>query len=165
MQLTKVISTSIDKVSRRLVKILRFGNNDVQEPFQANNFGVDSNPIAGMVAVYSATSENGANVIVGYLNKNQMANPGEIRIFSTDSDGNLKTYLWLTADGEIKIGGDIDNAMRYSPLKDELDNFKTQIQAELVKIATGITGVGGAYVPGTLTIDISGAKINEIKTP
>ena len=164
MQLTKILSTRIDGLGRRLVKVLRFGSSDVQEPFQASNFGIDSNPIKDMVAVYSKTTENGKNVIIGYLNKNQISAPGETRIFSVDSSGNLKTYIWLTSGGIIEMGGNADNAVKYSPLNSGMQDFKTQIQAELAKIATGITTAGGAYTPGTLSIDISTSKIDNIKT-
>lgn len=165
MQTLKVIASTLDKLGRRLVKAYRYGVIDVQTPLQANPPGLDSSPIKDMVAVYSKTDEDGTRAIVGYFNKNQVAAEGESRLYSIDANGNLKTYIWLKNTGTMELGGNADNAIRYSPLSSELDNFKTQIQDELVKIATGITTAGGAYTPGTLTIDISASKITTIKTP
>jgi len=65
---------------------------------------------------------------------------------------------------EIQYLGDDDNLVKYAALSSELTSFKNLVQAELVKIQTGITGVGGAYTPGTLSIDISDSKIDELKT-
>jgi hypothetical protein len=45
MQLTRVISTQLDSLNRRLIKVLRFGKSDVQTPFQALPHGIDSNPV------------------------------------------------------------------------------------------------------------------------
>lgn len=165
MELTKIISSKIDKLKRRLIMVSRFGEYDTREPFQANNFGIDSNPIKDMIAVYSGTNENGKSVIIGYLNRNQLAEPGETRIFSVDSGGDLKTYIWLTKTGTIKLGGDADNAVRYSPLNTGLNNLVTQLQTELVSIAAGISAAGGSYSPGMLSVDISNSKVDKITTP
>ena len=35
-----------------------------------------------MVAIFAETSNNSEAVIIGYINKNQVAGPGEKRIFS-----------------------------------------------------------------------------------
>lgn len=165
MNLSKVISSEFDNLKKRLVKVLRFGKDDVQTAQEAAPFGTDSNPIKDMIAVYMPTSERGKNVIVGYLNKNQLAEVGEHRIYSTDSGGELKAYVWLKNDGNIELLGTGDNLVKYSPLNQELQEFKTAIQAELVKIQAGLTGVGGAYAPGSLTVNISDAKIEKIKVP
>lgn len=117
-----------------------------------------------MVAIYAETGTKGNEVIIGYINKNQIADVGEFRTFSTDADGAVKFYIHQKNDGTCLLGGDADNAVRYQKLDDGLQQFKNLITAELVKIQTGITGVGGAYSPGTLTVDISQSKINEIKT-
>jgi len=187
--ITRVVSTSFDDLKRRIIKLTRFGKNDVKSAFECAPYGTDTNPIKNMVAIYSETAEKGRKVIIGYINPNQLADVGEHRIYSTDAAGNLKAFLWLKkdgtfqlggidgvdggseiviefkGDGTIALGGDADNLVRYGPLADALSNEKTGLQAELIKIQTAITGLGGAYVPGTITIDISGAKINEIKSP
>jgi hypothetical protein len=164
LAISKLNSTSFDNLQRRIVKVLRFGQNDVQSPIESAPYGHDANPVKDMVAVYGETREQGKTVIVGYINVNQLAEVGENRLYSTNSQGQLQTYIWLKANGDILLGGDADNSVRYSPLSSELTAFKNSLQTELVKIQTGLSGVGGVYTPGTLTIDISQAKIEEIKT-
>ena len=66
----------------------------MQTSIEAMPYGVDSNPIKDMVAVYSETTGKGETVIIGYLNKNLKAEVGEFRTFSTDSNGGRKVlYL------------------------------------------------------------------------
>lgn len=164
MQLVKIISTSFDSLSRRIPKFLRLGLNDVQTANEAAPFGIDSNPISGMIAIYSKTAVKGDEVIIGYLNPNQLAEVGETRLYSTDTSGSLKIFLWLKADGTIQLGGTADNAVRYIPLNQGLQDFKIAMQQELVAIAAGIASAGGSYSPGTLSIDIADSKIDEITT-
>lgn len=162
---SKLNSTSFDDLKRRVVKLLRFGKNDVQSPIEAAPYGHDSNPIKDMIAIYGTTQRQGDTVVIGYINVNQLAEVGENRLYSTNANGDLQTYVWLKNNGDILLGGDADNAVRYSPLSNELTAFKNLIQTELGKIQTAIVGVGGVYTPGTLTLDISQAKTDKIKTP
>ncbi len=163
MNLATIISTEINNLSQRVSKFLRFGLNDVQTAIQTAPYGVDSNPIKGMIAVYGATSEKGKPVIIGYINKNQLADVGETRIFSTDENGVLQTFIWLQNDGIMEIGGDVDNMVRFSELKSGFDELKSDFNAFL----THVHGAAGTpptppATPSTASIDDS--KINEIKT-
>ena len=144
--------------------MLRFGTSDVQEPIQVAPHGIDSNPVKGMKAIYSPTNERGKNIIIGYMNADMLAAVGETRVFATDADGDLKTFIWLKADGSMQLGGSADNAVRYSPLNDGLQDLKTAINAELVKVQTAIVSIGGAYSRVDVSVDITDSKIDEIKT-
>lgn len=139
--------------------------NDTVQAKQIAPYGIDSAPVKQVVAIYSGTDSVKDCVVLGYIVPNQLASPGENRLFSSDADGNLKAYIWLKNDGTILIGGNADNAVRYAPLDAGLQQLVGQLQSELSSIASGIAGAGGVYVPGTLSLDISGAKINEVKTP
>ena len=176
MNLVKTISTELDNMNRRVVKFLRFGRSDVQTSLQASSPGVDANPIKNMVAVYASTEEKGKTVIIGYINKNQIANPGEYKIFSMNNEGDEKTYIYLKNDGTMEIGGSSDNMVRYSILKDEYDKTKDALDA-IIDVLTGVpinepgngapsalqTSLSGA-LSGKVTGDITGSKIDEIKT-
>jgi hypothetical protein len=177
MQLTSIISTRIEtgvgSLKRRLIKLTRFGKDDVQEPFQANNYGIDSNPIKGMVAVYAATGENGKNVVIGYINKNLKAAPGELRTFATDENGSEAFYTWMKATGIIEIGGDSNFAVKFNELKVEFNKLKADYNSHILEYNTHVhpgvtTGSGSTAIttPSTKTntSNIDNAKNDKIKT-
>ena len=140
-----VISTRLDSTGRSLIKYLRYGSSDVQESLEVSPYGVDSNPIVGMVALYSKTGEIGKPVIVGYVNKNKLAEIGEYRAFSTDDKGNLKTYVHLKNDGIMLLGGDEDNAVKFSELKKGYDELKKDHNELVSKWNAFVL----SYVPGS----------------
>lgn len=160
MDLVKTISTSFDSFSRRIIKVLRFGLSDVQQTFEASPVGIDSNPAKDLIAIYSDTSRNGESAIIGYIKKNQLADVGELRLFSTDNNNVQKFFVWLKNDGTIQIGGNNDNAVRYAALNAAIQTYLTALNTA---IAAGVASGGGAYTPPS-PLDISAAKINEIKT-
>lgn len=164
MNLVKVLSTTVDSLQRRVVKALRMGKEDVQTSFDISSYGIDSNPIAGMIAVYEMTS-SGQTVIVGYINKNKLAGVGELRLYSTDANGTEKFFAWFKNDGTMQLGGTAHNLVRFTPLQTGLQNQDTAINTELTKIAAAINAiVPGSYIPTPISTNISSAKINEIKT-
>jgi len=86
-------------------------------------------------------------------------NQGESKVYSTDSDGNQQGFINLKNDGTIEINGDTDNAVSYSDLNTALQGLASAINSSL---ATKQDGSGTA---GTLTLDLSAAKVNEVKLP
>ena len=164
IRLVKVISTEFDKAKRRVVKALGLGKGDVQTPLEASPFGSDSNPPPGLRAIYAKTGTKGDTFIIGYINLDQVAEVGEHRLFSTDEQGNLAFEARMRNDGTFEIGGSVDNLTRHNALNIELQKLVVALQAELALIAIGIAAGGGAYTPGVLSLDISNAKIEELKT-
>lgn len=159
----KVISTEIKK-AQRVIKILRLGLSDVQTAEESVPFGIDSAVPKDFIAIYAPTSAKGT-VIIGYLNKNQLAETGEMRIYSTNSAGNeVKMYIHLKTDGTAVFGGEADNLVRFTPVDDAIKDIKAFLQQELPLIAAGIATGGGSYTPGTPTFDVADAKIEEFKT-
>jgi hypothetical protein len=174
MILSKVISSEIANLGRRIVKLLVNGRSDVRTARQAGPYGIDSNPVKGMTAIYSATGVAGKAVVIGYLNVNQLAGLGELRAYSTDAGGELKTYLWLKNDGTMELGGNAKNLARFQELEDGFNQLRSD-HNDLVNAlnthmhptaATGPPSVPtGAGIPAAQSMaDISGAKIEEIKT-
>lgn len=173
MNFVKVDSFSIDSVMRRVVKFLRLGKSDTQTSFEVGPFGVDGAPLKDWIAVYAPTGEKGKTVIIGYINKNQKAAAGEVRLYSVDSEGEEKFYTWLKANGTMELGGTDDNAVRYSKLEEAFNELKTDFNT-LVNTYNGHTHTGVTPGPGstgttpaagtTSNADITPAKIDEIKT-
>ena len=161
ISLAQVKSVFVEK-SKRLLKVIQFGP---KTAMNAAPFGDDSHPLKDMVAIYAKTAERGEPVILGYLNKNQIASVGEKRMFSLTPSGELSFAIHLKNDGICEIGGNVDNMIRYQPLDTAVQAMNAHVNQELVKIATAITGVGGTYTPQPLNMDISASKIESIKTP
>ena len=163
ISLVKVISTSVE-LGRRIIKVLRLGKQDVQTPIQAGPFGSDVNPPANIRAVYVRTGTKGDTFIVGFINIDQVAEVGENRQFSTDTDGNLIFQARMRNDGTYEIGGSQDNLIRFASFDTQIQKLSADINTELTKIASGIATAGGAYTPAPISIDMSSAKIDELKT-
>jgi hypothetical protein len=173
-RLVKVLSTEIDQRARRIIKYLGFGRHDVRTSKQIGPYGTDAHPIPGMRALYVKSAQNGEVLIVGYINRNALAAVGEHRIYSTDTDGVVKTYIHLKNDGVMLLGGDADYAVRFNALKSEFDKLVEDHNSLVSKFNSHVhPGVqaGGGSTGATLTTenpstaDISGAKIETIKTP
>lgn len=165
MKTSKVDSNRIVVGIKRLIKFIGLGSKDVQEVRQLAPFGIDSAPIKDMVAVYSETGVKGESVVLGYFNRSLLADSGEFRTYSVDSNGEVKFYIWQKKNGTCEIGGNTHNLVRYTPLNSGLQAFITDLKAELLLIQTGIIAGGGTYTPTpTLGININGSKIDEIKT-
>ena len=143
----------------RSIKVLQFGAKtaDVVAPF-----GDDSAPLKDMTAIYAETTNVGESVVIGYINTNQIALPGEKRIFSLDASGNLSTYIHLQTDGTMHLGGNTDNVVQYNPLLTGLVANDDLVNAELAKIAIAIGTLGGSYVPGVVSTDIALAKVDGV---
>lgn len=173
MNFVKVISTEFNGLKNRVVKFFRYGPSDVQTSLETSPAGIDSNPFKGMIALYAPTSKKGKTVIIGYIKQDQLAAIGELRLFSTDDKGAQKTYIWLKNDGNMEVGGNDDNLVRYSELKKAFDKLKTDlnnfIQIYNAHVHPGVVS-GGSSTSSTPTVgsvssaDVSGAKIDNIKT-
>lgn len=162
LNLVKVISTDYDTFKKRIVKLLRLGRNDVQTALEVSPFGLDSNPLKDMIAVYSPTNEQGKTVLLGYLNKNQKAQVGEFRTFCVDSRGTQIFYTWLKNNGTYEIGGNNDNIVRYAKLDIALQDEVNKINIELGKISAAIATAGGSYTPTPISVDILPSKVTEV---
>lgn len=158
--LAKISQTYIEK-GKRILKFLEFGAKTSHESMP---FGYDGNPLKDIVAIHAKTSNNSENVIIGYINENQLADVGEVRIYSLDSNKTVKSVFWLKNDGTIELNGNTYSLVRYEPLESSIKQLDQKINAELAKIATAIAGVGGAYVSTPISTDISQAKAKNIKT-
>lgn len=152
-------SAIIDK-GIRILKVYEYGVKTAKESMP---FGDDSQPLENMTAIFARTGENGDNVIVGYINTNQIATEGEKRIYSLKSDGSLSIDIMLRTDGTLEIGGDENTVVRFDPLKTAIEKSDLDINTELVKIQTALATVGGVYTPGTINTDISSSESENIK--
>lgn len=164
MNWSKFFSSVLDSFGHRTVKVSGYGTVTAD---QVAPFGDDSCPPQGWDTIYCETDTDEQPVIIGYVNTNCLAGPGEKRMFSMrlNEDGSYSEafYTWMKADGTYEIGGVVDNLVRYAALNEALQEQINKMQEQLTLISVGIATAGGSYTPGDITLDISGAKINEIK--
>lgn len=171
ISLTKYFSSIIDSTGHRIVKVLS-GFLGAATADQVAPFGDDSCPVNGMDAIYAETESDELRVVIGYINLTQLAAEGEKRLFSLKKviaeDGSVSYeqafYTWHKNDGTYEMGGNVDNAVRYAALNIGLQAQIIKMEGQLTLIATAIAVAGGSYTPGDISLDISGAKIDEIKT-
>lgn len=155
-----IFKSAIIEGKKRILTVLQFGPKTADEVLP---FGIDSSPIENMTAIYGSTSNNSESVIIGYINKNQIAESGETRFYSLDSGGNEKAFIWLKKDGKIQLNGDTYTSVRFAPLKTGLDNQNVMINAELIKIQTALTALGGVYIPTNVTTNITNSESVDVK--
>lgn len=158
--LAKFSESFIEK-GKRILKFLEFGAKSGNE---SAPFGYDGNPLKDTMAVHAKTSNNSENVIIGYINDDQKADIGEVRIYSLDSNKSLKSFLWLKKDGTIELNGNTYSLVKYEPLETAIKKHDTDINVELAKISAAISSLGGAYLPQQINTNISNSKAKNIKT-
>jgi len=157
--LSKLKSVAIEQ-GQRILKVLQYGPKTANE---CGPFGLDSSPLENYTAIYAETANAGESLIIGYIQKNQIVQQGEARLFSLDSNGLLKAEIFCKSDGTIILNGGVNSSIRYEPLNTELQKLKNDINTELLKVQTAITTLGGTYANAPLNLDLTSAKSDTIK--
>lgn len=133
LNLVKIISTAWDASNRLLPKFFRLGKSDVQTAKQVTPFGIDSNPLPEMRALYAQTGENGQTCIIGYIQEDMIAEPGEVRLFAIGGEGNVVNSIHISNAGNIFIGVEKpaqDNTfVRYNELNIAITQLTTEFNA------------------------------------
>lgn len=127
---------------------------------QYGQAGFISNPAAGTKGIRLRIGN--LDIVIAALNYKVALpeNPGETKVYSTDSDGAEKATHYLNKDSEHVFNSGTDFAVAHTDLNTDLQTFVTDLNAKLV---TAFTAVGGSW-PGT-SIDISSAKVDKVKIP
>ena len=154
--LTTTISTAVDSMGRLIQKVRRLGKSDIQTAPLVGPYGIDSNAIENMIAIYSESSVKGQQVILGYINKNAIAEVGGLRLFSTNSAGAEQFYIYLRAGNNLELGGANRHLARFEELETAYNELKGKFNAH-THTETGIV-TSPPLIPSTG--DISPAKIN-----
>ena len=158
--IVKVISTAYEN-AKLFIKFLRLGTEDVQNNHQFAPHGFDSRPIEDMVALYVETGIKGESAIIGYINKSQVAEIGESRIYSTNANGVVQMYIHLKADGTAELNGTGNFLVKFNELNAALAELKTVINSH--------THVGNLGAPTATALpqanpDIAAIKHTDFKT-
>jgi hypothetical protein len=160
MMTFSIFKSSAIEAGKRVLKVIQFGAKTAKE---SAPFGYDGNPIADMTAIYGNTSNNSDTVIIGYINKNQIAGVGETRLYSLDGDGAVKSFVWMKSNGVLELNGNTYSGVRFEPLDSGLQNQTNLINIELGKIAASIASLGGVYTTAPITTNIATSKSETVK--
>jgi hypothetical protein len=177
IQLAKTLSSKVEK-GKRIVKALVSGKNDTRTAHQASPANMDSAPVEddNLIGLYAFTGTRGEPVLIGYLNREAVVNPGEIKLYSLDSGASEQAYFYLKNDGIAELNGDGDFVTRFlemekafNELKDDLnsliDTYNTHTHP-FTGVAPGSPGTT-SKTPKTGTnsqADMADAKVEEVKT-
>ena len=157
---SKMKSSTIEQ-GKRILKVLQFGAKTAKESYP---FGFDSSPLENWTAIYAETTNKGEAVIIGYINKNQIAELGGSRMYSLDSTGNLKAYAYARASGILELNGNQYTSVRYENLLQAINSQNALINAELVKIATGLNAiVPGSYIHAPVSTNLTSSQSPTVK--
>jgi hypothetical protein len=173
----KILSAAI-RGDFRLIQQEVFGKS-ARDAYEVASWGVDSVPVKGVDAAYCATNSINQPIVIGYVQKNRIAQVGEFRAYSTDTSGAFKFNVWVRADGTVLIGDSNSpsaytdflvkfNALKsgYDLLRTDLNNFVTIFNAHVHSgVTTGPGASGPTPTPGTpSSASIDSSKATKIKT-
>lgn len=177
-----VYLSSLIEQGRRRIKVLVNGRDDARTTYESLPFGVDGVPPSDWRALYAETAEQGRNVIIGYINQNQLSilNAGENHFYSTDASGeNIAAFIKMLNNGTMQVLGTGDFFVRFNELqagfnqlRQDLNNHITNYNAH-IHTTTATVGSGPALgvisattsTSTSSSASIDAAKINEIETP
>lgn len=160
--LTTIKSSSLAKKMRIIIGVL-MSPTDSKQAQEIAPYGYDAAPVAGLTALYLQTSKRSQPVFAGYVNTNQLAVPGEVRIFATDENGNEKCRIWQHSSGKIEIGGtgaagsNVNHLTQFETLNTSLAAWKSELDLQLTAIGAA---AGSPYTAPTL--DISSAETSKL---
>jgi hypothetical protein len=173
-RIVEIISTKLDALNRQIVKFRGSGRDDIQEVVSISQYGIDSVPVSKLIALQAKTQVSGESVIVGFILSDRVAEIGETRVYSTDEDGVLQTYIHLKNDGTIDFGGQGDFLTRFTPTEATIVEIQNDITTlkNILSTWVPVPNDGGAALKAAaatwaatpLIESISDAKISEFNT-
>jgi hypothetical protein len=158
----RLIGKNRDGDKDRVILQVELIDEDVRTVELISQAGQDENPANGC-RVYVIDVVNEDNYMVGIAVTDDLTpevDPGEKEIYSTDSPVTTKlaTLKW-NSSGELELNGNADFAVSWTDLNTQLQSLVSAINAAL---ATKKDEAGSA---GGLSLDLSSAKVSEVKLP
>lgn len=154
------IRSSVIEAGKRILKVEQFGAKTAKEAYP---FGFDSVPPDGFTAIYAETTNKDSSVIVGYINKNQLAEVGGSRMYAIGSSGDVVSFVYARASGVLELNGSAFSSVRFQSLKIAIDNNDALINAELSKIALAIGALGGSYIVSNVSTNLLNTESATVK--
>lgn len=148
------VTTNRDGTNPRLMLQVQMSSpDDIQTVEYVPLPGTDANPINGS-RVFILPIANSYLIAFGVDDGVTPAmDTGEKRLYSVNDDGVIQAFIKLLKSGIIEVNGNADFAIRFNAMDTALQTMLTALNADIV-------AAGGA---GSTTLDISGAKVDEVK--
>ena len=156
---SKLKSSSIEQ-GKRILKVFQFGAKTAKE---SSPFGFDSSAPENWTAIFGETSNKGESVIIGYINKNQLAEVGSSRMYALGSSGEVVGYVHSRASGVLELNGSAYSGVRFQNLKIATDQADSLINAEFAKIAVSIAALGGSYIVAPVSTNLTSTESQTVK--
>lgn len=162
MKIITVNDTAVSK-ARRLIKCLFSG--DTHESYQISPFGDDSCPPKSTKGIKEKTDNTGIHAILGYFNRDPKAKAGEKRLYAVKENGDEGFYIWWKNDGSIEMGGNADNAVGFTKLKEGFDELKQDFNnlVNQYNLHTHTDPLSGSTGTPSTTGDLSYSSIDSSK--
>jgi hypothetical protein len=155
-------SSAVIEIGKRIIKASGIGGSAMTAK-ECVPFGIDGQPREGWTAIYAETTNKSETVILGYINKNQLAEAGELRLYSVAESGASSAFVFLKAGGEIWLNSNQYSAVKFEPLQTAVNAQNVDINAELAKISIALAGLGVTYTVDPVTSDLSSVKSDKVK--
>lgn len=152
------ITKNRDGTSNRIILQVEIETDDVKSVELLSSSGDDNNPATGCRVFVTDADTDGSYKIATAITDDLTpeVDPGEREIYSTDNPVTVKlARIKLDKLGNIELNGNADNAVSWTDLNTALQNMLTALNADIVV-------AGGA---GSTTLDLSVAKVDEVKLP
>ena len=88
---------------------------------------------------------------------------GEKKLYSRSGDAKAAEVIFRV-NGDIELNGNADFLISFNQLKQIIDAFATDLNAEFTAVATAINGIAPeSYTPTVIEFDITAAKVEDLK--
>lgn len=153
---------SIFKEGKRILKFAGIGGSATTGK-ECAPFGFDAQAPAGMTAIYSNSTNDQERVVIGYINKNQLAGAGESRHYAIDKSGAVVSFVHCKSNGNTEINGNQYSAVRWQELNTHVQDLITQVNSQWPLIAAGIATGGGSYTPTNVSVSMASSESKTVK--
>lgn len=139
---------------RLMLQVEITDSDDIQTVELRNTSGEDNNPVNGLQVLILDVGSAFKLAIATDDGITPSMLPGEKKIYSIDA-GTISAFINFFLGGIIEINGNADFAVRFNALNTALQTMLTSLNADIVS-------AGGS---GNTTLDLSAAKVNDVKLP
>lgn len=156
----RTITTNRDGTNLRVMLQVQMTNpDDIQTVEYVSLPGQDENPIDGSRVFILEVGDSYKIAIAVDDGVTPAMATGEKRLYSVSDAGVIQAFINILKSGIIEVNGDADFAVRFTALEAQMQIMVTAINATF---ATKLNGSGTA---GAVVLDLSTAKVDEVKLP